>query len=406
MTCKVGRFVKARRPLKSLVSPFHVALLFVSVLASTGNSGCTGTAESGSGVAGTGGAGGATETGGTTGPACDLGTGEVFAEIVAPPDRSFEEIAIAASSTEVGVAYTQWDEEAREVTVFFRRYSLDGTPLGEAVSLHTFDECCGQLASASFYGRPSVAAREDAFAVCWGEAMQIGCATIRTDTGEASFEPIVSLSNTLYSLPNVTATSDGFRVFGSFEGNQGLSAALGSQGDPVESPAASAVAIPSGFAGVSRSEHRLLVLDEDLSPTGVQEDLLGVSDEMAMTAFGDGLSLVDGGVEMRFGADGSLTTIQVVPSEGAAQMAVTAHDGQTTSAWIKKWDGAMGIRTVTAFGVAGPPRDVGCALPGASPSIAAIPGAFLVAAPLPEGAHEAFYATVVPRLRILRVPPI
>jgi hypothetical protein len=392
--------------LNLFLSRSRPALLAVALLAAAANSGCSGGVETDSHVTG---AGGSPSTGGAGGggvpPACPLAGGTVFAEIEAPAGKSLEEIAIAATDTEVGVAYTQWNEATHDVTVLFQRYSLDGHALGEPKPLHTFNECCGQLAAGDFYGRPTLAATNDAYAVCWSEAAQIGCSIVSTGGGEPSFLPIGGASpafSDLYLTPTVAATPGGFRVFYDVNDGKAFSTALAALDVPVEVPGSMAVAIPGGFVTVSRDDSSVSILAPDLSPTAAGPMLPGRPD--AIAAFGNGASTVSGGVERRIDGGGNVTEIPITSVQENVTMAVTARGGGTVIAWVGAGSQTVGWRAVAAAGTPGPEASIGCALGFSRPSIAVIPGAVLIAAPLPEGAHEAFYAQVVPRLRITRVP--
>lgn len=393
--------------MNSFLSRPRAAIVPFLLLLATGNSGCSGGADTGSHVAGSGGAGGAGGSGGTgTGPsaACEDLDATDFAELTAPPGKGFGEAALAATDSEVALVYTRWDIEERDVTVFLQRFTIGGAPLGEPALLHTYNVCCGQLAVGDFYGLPSVATDGKRFVTCWGEAFQLGCASVAAGTGEVSFHAVAPKTNSFSFAPHVTAGPAGFRVFYSDPEVSAATVALDEQanpiGDSVSVPAAIAVATPAGWAVASPGTVGVSFLDASLQPLGPAVAPPDAVD--GIVALGDAVAVVGGHTVTLIDAGGQVSSVPVASEQGSHRMAAAQREGDVGVAWSSS-DEILRFSDVAAGIAAGPQRSVGCAMSAVTPAIAAVSDGFLVAAPRPEGGLEAFYKTVYPRIRVTHV---
>jgi hypothetical protein len=387
------------------------ALVALLLLLAAGNSGCSGRVESGSNVAGSGGAGGSSATGGTGGSTiasapCDNADATDFAELTAPDGEGFYEAAIAATATEVGLVYSRWIEETRDILVYFQRFSLDGAALGDPVVLHTYNENAGQYAANGFYGRPTIATDGSRFVACWGEAYQVGCAAVTAGSGEASFHLIVPGNNVSAFAPNVTFGPSGFRVFYLGPAVTPTTVALDQQASPtgltVTVPVAAlmAVATDAGYVGGARGSVEAFRLGPDLQPVGDPIELPNVATGIAW--LGDAVSVVGGFAETRIDAAGKAKSVILVTGDEPQGMAVAPWKGGAGVVW-SSMDRHLRLSVVSPSSEPGPILDVGCSEDQSVPSIAAVPDGLLVASPRPEGAHEIFYGKAYPRLRITHV---
>ena len=392
--------------MKTFLSRPRASLVPILFLLATGNSGCSGGADTGSHVAGSGGAGGAggSGTGGGPSAACEDLDATDFAELTAPAGKGFGEAALAATDTEVALVYTRWDIEERDVTVFLQRFALSGTPLGQPALLHTYDVCCGQLASGDFYGLPSVATDGKHFVACWGEAFELGCASVAAGTGAVSFHAVAPKTNSFSYSPHVTAGPAGFRVFYRDPEVDAATIALDEQanpiGDTVSVPAWIAAATPTGWAVASPGTVGVSFLDAFLQPLG--QPIAPPDAVDGIVALGDAVVIAGGHTLSRIDPGGQVSSLPLAPEQGSRRMAAAQRKGDVGVVWSSS-DRVLRFSDVAAGIVAGPERNVGCAMSDVLPAVAAVPDGFLVAAPRPEGGQEAFYATAYPQLRITHV---
>lgn len=393
----------------SFSSPVRPTLLLLTLLLAIANSGCSGPSGTDTGVAE---ACAAAIPAETAIPSCDVDPSSIFAEITAPADHGIEEVAIAASSTHVAVAYTQWDEAPREVTVFVQRYLTDGTKQGDPVALGAFKEAHGQLASGDgFYGDVGVVALQDRFVACWSDGSQINCASLKNDSDAPQVHGLSQDTGSLTSSPRLIQGDNRLTVFCHLAA---LPSAIPIDEDG--SPKAEAARttgrlgaqVSGGFAAIEdHNVGRLQFLDHDFKPSGDAISILNRAADLA--PFGDGAALLSWCpdsrvvVEQRVSPSGQIHNIPRAEVGWGSRLRLSPFKDGTLSAYTPS-DGAIRLRFTDADGAVQPPLNAGCALPGSAPSIAAIPSGLLVAAPQAEGAHGVFYSTVVPTLRVLRVP--
>ena len=121
-----------------------------------------------------------------------------------------------------------------------------------------------------------------------------------------------------------------------------------------------------------------------------------------IAALGDSVSVVGGRSETRIDAAGAATEVVLASADGSHHMAVAPRNGAVGVVW-SSIDEVVRFAAVSAASVPGPVRNVGCAAQVEVPAIAAVPDGFLVAAPRPEGGHDAFYNQVYPKIRITHV---
>jgi hypothetical protein len=366
-------------------------LLFVANLGCSGGSSPTGSGGSGAGG-----------SGGDAGSTCAVG-GDL-ANLVAPAGEGFGEAVVVAAGSEAAVTVTRW-QQSRDVTVELQRINVGGAVLGSPIPLHTYHVCCGQLAIGDFYGGVSMTTDGSRYLLCWGEAYQIGCATVPVGGGNASFSALLPTApNVFITSPHVALGPSGWYVF-YLDGSTALAQLLGDDAKPMGAP----VAVPeglvtgttSGFAVVSRMGAGVSRLGPDLKTTA--GPIPFAPTPSAIVALGDALSIVGEGSETRIDASNQSTQTVLADSTAPYAMAVAPRQGAVGVVW-RSGNDALRFRAVDAASHAGPVEDVGCVGYGIAPSISAVSDGFLVATPDPAGTFQIFYAPLSPTIRVAHVP--
>lgn len=341
-------------------------------------------------------------SGTSDGAPCDVPGGLTFAELTAPQDMPFDEVAIAAGESEVAVAYSQWDA-SRTVSVFLQRFTREGALIDAPIFMGAYVVSHGQLASGGFYGGLTIAASPSRFLTCWGAASRIGCASIAAGSNDVSTFTLNPTTSAFTTDAHVVHRADGFAVFWEETGSAFVQL-LGYDADPIGEPkgvsGVLATATNGGYAVISFNTREVRRLDTSLNQVGAPIPVANAAESIA--SLGDSLIVAGSFAETRIDAQHNPTTDQITHDCERHHTAIVSRNEMAGVAWTSM-DERLRFRTIDAADHKGTVLEIGCAPFSSFPKMASTTDGFLVATVVPGGEQETFYDVGYQRIRVVRI---